>query len=187
MKKINIMIGRFQPFTKGHYKCVETASQQKGIPTVIAMIDTPDNKVDEKHPFPSSLILPLYKELFKKDKNIEDIILVKTANIVEIGEMLKKKNLQIASWTCGSDRIDAYTRMSSNYHDKANLSDDFEMIEIFRTDKDISATKVRQALLDNDKKEFIKLTPREPLSMSIKTDYYETLRTQINLVNKLKK
>ena len=187
MKKVNIMIGRFQPFTKGHYKCIETAAKQKGIPTVIAMIDTPENKVDEKHPFPSSLTLPLYKKLFEKDKNIEDIILVKSADIVKISEELKKKNLQIASWTCGSDRIDTYTRMSSKYHDRANLSDDFEMMEIFRTAEDISATKVRQTLLNNDKKEFIKLTPRIPLSMSMKNDYYETLRTQINSVNNLKK
>lgn len=27
MKKVNIVIGRFQPFTKGHYSCVDAAAQ----------------------------------------------------------------------------------------------------------------------------------------------------------------
>lgn len=179
MKKVNIMIGRFQPFTKGHYKCVIEAAKQKDIPTVIAMIDTPDNKVNEKHPFPSSMLLPMYRNIFDNDKNIEDIILVKSADIVKIGEECKKRNLLISSWSCGTDRIDSYTKMSSRYHNEAGLTDDFEMIEILRTDEDISATKVRKALVDDDKKTFIKLTPQIPLKVSLKNDYYQILRNQI--------
>lgn len=176
------MIGRFQPFTKGHYKCVEEAMRQKQYPTVIAMINTPDEKTDERHPFPSSLLLPLYQELFKRDNNILDIILVKRADIVKIGEELRKLGYEIASWTCGSDRIDPYTKMSDRYHDQAGLTDDFEMIEIFRTDEDISATKVRQSLLDDDKQTFIKLMPSISLSTSMKTDVYKTLQKQIKQV-----
>lgn len=184
MKRVNIMIGRFQPFTKGHYKCVEAAMRQKNVPTVIAMINTPDEKADEKHPFPSSLLLPLYEELFKKDKNIAGIILIKNADIVKIGEECKKQGYEIVSWTCGTDRIDAYSSMSSRYHDQANLADDFEMIEIPRTGEDISATKVRQALLADNRAEFIKLTPMIPLSMRMKMDIYEILKEQINKVMK---
>lgn len=182
MQKVNLMIGRFQPFTKGHYKCVEEAMRQKKIPTVIAMIDTPDAKIDAKHPFPSSMLLPIYKELFAKDKNIADIILVKNADIVKIGDEFKKHGYQIASWTCGTDRVDSYKKMSSKYHDQAGLSDDFEVIEILRTGEDISATKVRQALMDDDKKAFIRMTPMIPLSASLKTDYYEILKEQLHKV-----
>lgn len=184
MKRINLMIGRFQPFTKGHYKCVEEAYKQKKIPTVICMINTPEEKVDEKHPFPSSILLPLYKNMFSKDNKIEDIVLVKSADIVKIGEELSKKGYIISSWTCGTDRIESYTRMSSKYHDQAGLSDDFEMIEIFRTDEDISATKARQALMDDDKETFIKLTPKIPLSMNLKANIYDELREQILKIKK---
>ncbi len=184
MTKVNLMIGRFQPFTKGHYKCVEEAMRQRKLPTVIAMINTSDDKVDEKHPFPSSMLLPLYQDMFKKDPNIKDIILVKNANIVEIGQELSKKGYTIASWTCGTDRIDSYKKMSDKYHDDAGLSDDFEMIEIIRTGEDISATKVRKAILDDDKKTFIRLTPKISLSSHVKIDIYDTLRTQLLTVVK---
>lgn len=184
MKHVNLMIGRFQPFTTGHYKCVEEAMKQKGLPTVVAMINTTMEKVDEKHPFPSSLTLPLYNDLFKKDKNLEKFILVSNADIVKISEAFAKEGYQIASWTCGTDRIDSYTRMSEKYHDQANLADDFEMIEIFRTGDDVSATKVRKALIDGDKKAFYSMVPMVHLSARLKNDYYEVLKEQIDKVVK---
>lgn len=177
MKRINIMIGRFQPFTKGHYKCVEEARKVKDVPTVICMIETKDNKTDEKHPFPSSMLLPIYRYMFKNDPNIEDIILVPSADIVKISDQLK--DYEIVSWTCGTDRIDDYKKFTDKYHDQAHLSDDFEMIEIKRTGEDISATKVRQALLDDDKAAFLKMTPAVHLSTRLRYNIYDILREWI--------
>ncbi len=185
MKKVNIIIGRFQPFTKGHYKCIEEAWRLKQIPTVICMIDTPDNKVDERHPFPSTLLLPIYKDQFKRDSKVEDIVLIKNADIVKIGEILKEKGMQIASWTCGTDRVESYMKMADRYKEQAGLSDDFEVIEIKRSDEDISATKARQALLDDNKLEFYKLTPQLSLSTRLKNDLFLILRDQILKICKL--
>ena len=185
MKQVNIMIGRFQPFTNGHLKCVEEAWKKLHIPTVVCMINTKYEKVDEKHPFPSSLTLPLYQEAFKGDKMIEDIVLVVNADIVKIGEILKDKGYEIKSWTCGTDRIDSYTKMADKYHDQAGLADDFEMIEIKRGDEDISATKVRKALMDDDKVTFDKLTPFGSLKIHLKNkNVYNILKEQLNKVIK---
>ena len=74
MTQVNITMGRFQPFTNGHMSCVQYAYDKLGIPTVICMIDTPDNKVDEKHPFPSSMLLPLYKDLFEPDTAARNLL-----------------------------------------------------------------------------------------------------------------
>ena len=147
MKRINIIIGRFQPFTKGHMKCVLEAWNKLKVPTVVVMIDTPDDKVDEKHPFLSSLTLPLYNTLFEDYKEIEGVILSKNANIVTIGEQLYNMGYEICCWTCGTDRYDSYEKMAFKYKDKAHLSDDFQLLEIKRSDEDISATKVRECLL----------------------------------------
>lgn len=184
MKKVNITIGRFQPFTTGHMKCVERAWNDLGIPTIVCMINVKDEKVDEKHPFPTSLILPLYNDAFKKEEKIEKFVLVSNADIVKIGEMLYKEGYEIASWSCGTDRIDSYTKMATKYAEQAHLSDDFQMLEIKRSDEDISATKVRQALLDNDKKFFDKMTPFGTLSQHLKGDksVYEILKKQINII-----
>lgn len=184
MKKVNITIGRFQPFTKGHMKCVETPYEELGVPTVVCMVNTKDEKVDAKHPFPSSMLLPLYNEAFDKEKMIEKFALVVNADIVKIGEMLYKEGYEIVSWSCGTDRIDKYSDMAERYAEQAHLSPDFKMIEIKRTDEDISATKVRQALLADDKKTFDKMTPFGSLRQHLKgkDSIYEILKNQINNV-----
>lgn len=184
MKKVNITIGRFQPFTNGHLKCAETPYKELGVPTVVCMINVKDEKVDEKHPFPTSLILPLYNDAFKKHKMIEKFVLVNSADIVKIGEMLNSQGYEIVSWSCGTDRIDDYGKMASKYAERAHLSPDFKMTEIKRSDEDISATKVRQALLADDKKSFDKMTPFGTLSQHLKgkESVYEILKNQINAV-----
>lgn len=180
MTQVNITIGRFQPFTNGHMSCVQYAYDKFGIPTVICMIDTPDNKVDEKHPFPSSMLLPLYKDLFKKNNMIADIILVKNADIVKIGETLYDMGYEIRSWSCGTDRYDAYDKMAKKYAEKAHLSNDYKTLEIKRSDEDISATKVRQAIYDNDYKTFAAMTPLVTLQSRLSgKECYDELRTQL--------
>ena len=180
MKKVNIIIGRFQPFTYGHLKCVEEAWKVKKLKSVVVMIDTPEAKVDEKHPFPSTMLLPIYKDVFAKSGKIVDVVLCKSANIVEIGEVLKDNGYEISSWTCGTDRIDAYQKMSDKYHDDAHLAEDFEMIEIKRTADDISATKARKALIDDDLNTWKRMTPLYNLREKLEGNrIYKELQNQI--------
>ena len=174
------MIGRFQPFTKGHYKCVEAAKNLKNIPTVICMIDVPENKVNNRHPFPTDTMIDLYTDLFNNDPNIENVVKVKSADIVKIGELLKDLGYNISSWSCGTDRFNEYNKMATKYRDQAGLSDDFEVIEVPRSDEDISATKVRESLLNNDRKSFDKMMPS---GSTFDTDtLYHTLKSQIEKV-----
>lgn len=178
MKKVNICLGRFQPFTAGHYKCVEAAWKEKHLPTVICMINVPESKVDERHPFPTDMLVTAYSDLFNNDSKIADIVPVSNANIVSIGQTLATYGYEIASWTCGTDRLADYTRMSTKYHDQAGLSDDFELIEVPRTDDDISATKVRQCLLEDDISGFTRLMPQTNNLYEL----YEILKEQIDSV-----
>lgn len=180
MKKVNICIGRFQPFTAGHYKCVEEAWKKKHLPTVICMINVPESKVDQRHPFPSTMLADVYSDLFSNDSKVADLIPVKSANIVAIADELRKNGYEIGSWTCGTDRLADYTKMSSKYHDQAGLADDFEMIEVPRTDEDISATKARNCLLNDDREGFDKMIPDGSV---FDTDtLYQTLKDQIDKV-----
>lgn len=175
MINVNIIIGRFQPFTKGHLRCVEEARKKLHIPTVMVMIDTPESRVDEKHPFPTETLLkPLYEELYVKTGILEDIVIVKNANIVKATEALERFGYHIQSWTCGTDRYMSYKRQVDRYRP------DIELIEIHRTDEDISATKVRQALKDGDRDTFAKLMPPVPLRSFIKCDPYILLKDAID-------
>lgn len=177
---VNIIVGRFQPFTDGHMKLVDAAWKKLRVPTVMCIINTPDEKVDKSHPFPTSLLLPIYNELCKTYKNIVDVVKVSNADIVKIGAALNDK-YEIVSWTCGTDRIVSYTNMSTKYKEQAGLADDFQMIEVKRTGEDVSATKVRQALIDGDLKTFNKLTPYETLKAYLKEPdgVYNILREKI--------
>ena len=179
MKRVNIVVGRFQPFTAGHYVCVETAKKLKGLPTVICMINTPESKVDKRHPFTTDLLLYLYNELFSSDPYIEKVVPVKNADIVAIGEELRRYGYEIAAWTCGTDRYATYSAMASKYHDKAGLTDDFEVIEVKRTDEDISATKARSYLLSDDKQAFFSMMPK---SVKPSNEFFYSLKEQIDKV-----
>lgn len=179
-QRVNITIGRFQPLTYGHMKCVDAAWQEEHLPTVMIIIDTPENKIDKKHPFPTDMLLPIYQDVFKTDRKVVDIIRHTNANIVEIGELLDKAGYEIAAWSCGTDRIDSYQKMSDKYHDDAHLADDFKMIEIKRTAEDISATKARKALLDNDLNTWKRITPLYNLKDKLQGNkIYNELRNQI--------
>lgn len=179
MERVNIFVGRFQPFTAGHYKCIEEAYKRTGLPTVICMMKK-DEKLDKKNPFPTSMLVSLYNDLFKGNDKIAEVVPVSSANIVAISEELRKEeyNYEIAAWTCGSDRLPTYTRQSINYHDIAGLPDDFQMIEVTRDEKsqdNISATMVRNSLLNNDRAEFDRLTP---MGMN-KNVLFRVLKSQI--------
>lgn len=181
----NIIIGRFQPLTDGHMKCIETARKELGIGTVICIIDTPEEKVDERHPFSTSTLLPIYNDLkLSFPRMINDIVVIKNADIVKIGELLNDKYL-IKSWTCGTDRIDSYTKMTNRYKEQAGLADDFKMIEVKRSDDDVSATRARQALINGDIKTFDKLTPYNTLRSYVKNSnsVYNILREKILQIN----
>lgn len=181
---VNIVIGRFQPFTNGHMKCVDATYKKLKIGTVICIIDTPENKVDKRHPFATKVLLPIYTEMMKDYKNIIDIITVTNADIVKIGAKLNDEYI-IRSWTCGTDRIDTYSTMSEKYKEQAGLADDFEMIEVKRGSEDESATKVRKALVDGDIRTFNALTPYESLRNYLKSPnkVYNILREEILKLN----
>lgn len=167
MEKINIMVGRFQPFTKGHYECLKASKY----PSIICMVK--EKSIDSRHPFPSEKLVELYKPILSGDSRIIDIIVIPVNYISFIADEIKKKHgdkYKIASWTCGSDRSASYKDMVNRYmktvekNPESNvLSDDFEIISVGRDEepsdsksddnlsinvpiKEISATKVRNCL-----------------------------------------
>ena len=114
------------------------------------------------------------------DKKVIDIFEFPSADIVKIGEMLDKEGYEIASWTCGTDRIASYSKMSEKYHDKAHLTSDFKMIEVPRTAEDISASKARKLLLDDDLAGWRKITPLYSLKDKLQDNkIYKQFRKQL--------
>jgi len=65
-------------------------------------------------------------------------------------------------WGYGTDRKKSYGAMidKQSYRDQLGVDPDFKGYEIFRTDDNISASKVRNALKIDDEKTFKKMTPK---------------------------
>ena len=131
-------------------------------------IETPEEKVDTRHPFNDDLMKKEFDLIKSNYKNeIEDVLYVKSADICAWGELLKQNGYQASVWLTGSDEYKIYKSMSMNVekyeeHNRDNrdfkdaCSKSFYVEEIERSENSdfisgISGTKVRQSLLDNDK------------------------------------
>ena len=159
MKKVNICLGRFMPFTNGHYKMIEYGLKHNGLPTVIFMIS--NKKMDKKHPFSDELIQKEMDMLKKSLKGIENTVYVSSADIVKLGQWCYENNYEPQLWITGSDRLAAYKRQAENpkYQDLGHFPSSFTTLEVPRTDEDISATKVREAIMNDDLDTFKKMMP----------------------------
>ena len=157
MEKVNIIIGRFQPFTLGHLKCAQEAQRKLGIKSVLLVINTV--KQDARHPFLTKQIEKILDKMCKEEPTLTGYVLVKNADIVKNVEILREAGYEPISWTCGTDRYTQYETMVKKYGKDIDLDDNFEVIEVKRGDEDISATAVRQALRNNDEDTYISLVP----------------------------
>ena len=159
MKKVNICLGRFMPFTKGHYKMIEYGLKQNGLPTVVFMIS--NKKIDKRHPFSDELMQKEMDMLKKSLEGIENTVYVSSADIVKLGQWCYENNYEPQFWITGSDRLAAYKRQAENpkYQDLGHFPSSFTTLEVPRTDEDISATKVREAIMNDDLDTFKKMMP----------------------------
>ena len=161
-KLVNMFVGRFQPFTLGHKKVIETIYKQNGYPVVIFLIKAKKKKAEDafKRPYDEATQLGMLNRL-KGKLPIEDVKVLPTAAIDKMFNALRPKYEPVL-WGTGTDRMKVYGYQVNNdkYREALGVRDDFGLFEIPRTGKNISATQVRNAMLDGDDKLFKKLTPR---------------------------
>ena len=146
--------------------------------TVILVVSTPENKIDARHPFNDALRAKEF-DIIKRNysKDIADILYVTSADICAWGELIKSHGYQASVWITGSDEFPKYKGMVAkvpqyeisnrgNYDCKDAYTRSFYLESVQRSDASddfistISATKVRQALINNDKAGFKKMMPR---------------------------
>ena len=141
-------IGRFQPLTSGHMKMINELKKFKNA-YIFIVKGKKTSKDKDKNPFD----IDLQKEMIKKVAPKIDVIEIPSGFFVDEIEKLPENEFYLL---CGSDRVKGYERMLSYLENKK-----VNILEILRSNEDISATKVRQALKNDNKKEFEKMTPKE--------------------------
>jgi len=161
-KMVNMFVGRFQPFTLGHAKVVKQLHEQNGYPVVIFLVKAKKKKKEDafKRPYDEQTQLEMINNL-KKELPIEHVYIIPTAAIdVMFNEMRPK--YEPVLWGTGTDRMKVYGYQvdRQEYRDDLNVLPEFGLYEIQRTGENISATKVRNAMLDDDFKAFKSMTPK---------------------------
>jgi len=159
-KPVNIFVGRFQPFTLGHVKVFEKMYKQNGLPVVVFLVR--GGKADpEKRPFDETLQQAMFAKMAKQYPFLETAIVVPNGAIDTLYAHARPA-YEPMMWGFGTDRKKSYNAMitKDRYRQELDVDPSFKGFEIKRTDDNISASKVRNALKIDDEKAFKKMTPK---------------------------
>ena len=158
----SLIIGRFQPLTKGHQKMIDLALKETD--EVYINIVKGKKSEKEKNPFSLELQEKMLKLVYGDKIHIMNS---QTGNVITIINKIQDN----INWIyCGTDRVQSYKQQLSKMPD-------IKIREIKRTDEDISATKVREALINDDFASFKKMTDKKMWSL------YEELKNILNKNN----
>ncbi len=147
MKAGSLILGRFQPITIAHYRIIQDMKQ----PSVVCIVR--GSKTD-KSPIPLDMIMTLIKDAF--NGNIR-MMHAKTGYVPDIIQDVENGfGFSIDTVYAGSDRVKGYQGQLK----RAGLDSVVSVVEIPRTDEDVSASKVRAAIKNRDRAAFESLTPR---------------------------
>ena len=177
-KKVNLLIGDFQPVHLGHIKAIEKLKSKNNFPTVIVGI-TKGGK-NTRRPFSENSVRKMLNNVEQEYGDmIEKAILIKGGGIEEIIAALKPLYIPIL-W--GSDKrlLDKYA-IQLGYLKKRDVSldlnKDFQLVEI---PKYQSSSEIRDLIKDENYAEFKRLVPN-----SIVPDFFN-LKNEINGINESK-
>ena len=173
---VNMFVGRFQPFTLGHAKVLEAIHKENGYPVIVFLIKAKNKKKGDefRKPYSEDLQIKMFKQVQKQYKFLKEIIVLDRGAIDYMFNELRPKYEPVL-WGTGSDRMKSYGYQVNNdsYRDQLNVRSDFGLFEIPRSDDNISATQVRNAMLDGDEKLFKKTTPKSIHKM------YDILKSEL--------
>jgi cytidyltransferase-like protein len=162
-QKVNMFVGRFQPFTLGHAKVLQSLHDQNGLPVVVFLVKSKTAKKEDayKRPYDEAMQMKMFKAVQREYKFLKDIIVVPFAAIDTLFNELRPQYEPVL-WGTGTDRMAAYSSQAykDTYREQLNVLPEFGMHEIHRTDDDISATAVRNAMMADNKAEFERMTPK---------------------------
>lgn len=144
MKRVGLFVGRMQPPTKAHMKIIEKMSAENE-KCIIFLVNSVQS---ELNPFNSMTRISLLEDMIPS--NVSIVTLPNAFFIDYINEM-EDENFMIYA---GTDRIVQYIKFASYLKDGKTMASR----EISREVDDISATMVRESLLNNDIDKFKELT-----------------------------
>ena len=153
--KTVVIMGRFHPPTLGHKKLIEKAVKKYNAPVSIFIVKGAKT-TKEKAPFPFAL----QKEIFNKMTKVPHrVYIISTGFVGEFIHELRNNDFEPVALMAGSDRLKTYKAQVKRYSEELNLN--MKVVEIKRGEEDISASKVREALKNDDVETFEKMMDKK--------------------------
>jgi hypothetical protein len=157
LQKVNLIVGRFQPFHKGHLKMANDLFKKNNLPSIIAVVHPGHNK-SGKSPFDTDLVDKYMESVVRENsKSISGYFMVDRGLLGIIYGKAKQMGYLPKYIGCGDDRTEDYKKQAE-YLKKAggDFPDDIEIIE---TPRITSGSEVRDMIDAEDFVAFKKLVP----------------------------
>jgi len=163
-KRVNIIVGRFQPFHNGHMEMVGEMHSANGLPTVLIIVHPGHNR-SGMSPLEESTVTSMLNNIRSESNGkVIDYKIVKRGYINDIVEAMRPQYEPIL-WGVGTDRVNGYKMQLELNYKKGNeikLNDKFQIMETKRT---MSGTDVRKAIEEDRFIDFQNMVPRTVQSM----------------------
>lgn len=145
-KKVNIIVGRFQPFHNGHLSMATDLFEANKLPCVIVVVHPGHNKSGQS-PFSISTMKAMFSNISKDTEGVvKDYCFVSRGFIYDVINKLRELNYEPVLWGAGDDRINDYKKqLELNYkrENELKLGDKFQLV---KTDRYGTGTEVRKAI-----------------------------------------
>ena len=177
-KRVNIIVGRFQPFHKGHMNMLRELKDANKLPTVLVVVNPGSNKTGNS-PFSFNTVKAMIESCERDGENIiEDVLHVNSGFINNIVEALRPKYIPVL-WGVGKDRSEDYKKqLQLNYKqgDPLGLGNKFEIME---TSRQGQGEDVRSCIREDNYSKFKELVPKPAHGM------YTILRKELEESDRL--
>jgi hypothetical protein len=152
-KLVNVVVGRFVPFTIGHFQMGKDLVAENGYPVVYIYIRS---KSGENSYLSDSLIERYMADVVKKYSHIEDAFSMTGSFIPVVIMELQRRGYEPVLLGAGPDRVSTYEGMVKRMKN-IDVVDGFGIFPLMT--RITSATEVRAAIKEDDYNKFKKLTP----------------------------
>lgn len=159
IERTGLYIGRFSSVTIGHKKVIDIMSSNH-LKSYVLLVSGKKTKGDKKNPFPEKIILKMLRKVAPKNVKIK---VVDTGFLPKAIEKINIKNSKISIYS-GPDRLEGYRKQKKYFPEWYD-------IKIYNSEmmaprqKEISGTKLRQHIKNNDFESFKMIAPQEIWSM----------------------
>jgi nicotinic acid mononucleotide adenylyltransferase len=172
LEPVNLLVGRFQPFHKGHMKMAQVLKEKNELPSVIAVVHPGHNK-SGKSPFDEDLVSKYMEAVVRENPGlIRGFFIIPRGLLGVIYGAAKEHGFEVKKIGAGDDRISDYKKQE--IYLKKHGSDFPEEIEVVETPRITSSTEVRKKLKEEDFLGFKKLVPASISSL------YQSLASALN-------